>query len=500
MLSHSQEYSEEEEEEGPGAEGGVVIRQRTGMPPPSKSNLDDEDDDYENIDAHLDEHRLSEVRRSDYINWVYMGDDEEEGGEGEGEGQDGGMESSLRPSREPPSVKLKNHPVLKKSQSSSFAEPSASDYEMFKRLRPKNRAPPPPPGGSSGVLKKQQSEDRPTVSASDLRKHQRHKRSTSDLNLAQHQSPVMSRQSSGGALKPTGPPQIRALSPANRPPPPPPSGSPHGNRAARQSGHSPDAGRHKRSHDHPGTSPKQQRRAGPKDAERSGVYAPLKAKDGVDPRSRGGHVTNQNKTEAKGRQKKYHRVAIRSDGRQDGGDGGRPTAKGYSRVAIKERPAEGESKPTVRGYSKVVIKMDDGIYERFTRPLKSQKQSDGAATGDVVYDKLPKTTRTSQDKPPSGKTVSHGGSHDPKQEATPTVKPKRHAPPPPTTRKSSNSSPEGLAEGESPRETDTPPSAGHEDTRPPKPQRRKRAGTDDMVSAIICAINMESRLVYLRNL
>lgn len=57
---------------------------------------DEQDDgDYENIDAMLDEDEQKQVRRSDYLNWVYVDSDED----------DGGGRSPLT-SRNPPSVKL----------------------------------------------------------------------------------------------------------------------------------------------------------------------------------------------------------------------------------------------------------------------------------------------------------------------------------------------------------------------------------------------------------
>ena len=114
---------------------------------------DEQDDgDYENIDAMLDEEEQKQVRRSDYLNWVYVDSDED----------DGGGRSPLT-NRNPPSVKLHNHPALKKSQSSHNVDsPSLMDALALKKqfeqhlqnlrsskeggARPKNRAPPPPPG------------------------------------------------------------------------------------------------------------------------------------------------------------------------------------------------------------------------------------------------------------------------------------------------------------------------------------------------------------------
>ena len=111
-----------------------------------------DDDDYENIDAMLDEDQQKQVRRSDYLNWVYVDSDEDNGGG-----------NSPLAGRNPPSVKLHNHPALKKSQSSNNMDsPSMLEALALKKqfeqhlqnlksskeagTRPKNRAPPPPPG------------------------------------------------------------------------------------------------------------------------------------------------------------------------------------------------------------------------------------------------------------------------------------------------------------------------------------------------------------------
>ena len=116
---------------------------------------DDEQDegDYENIDAHLNEDAQRQVRRSDYLNWVFVESDDDDGS------------GSPLTGRAPPSIKLHKHPALKKSQSSHDVEssPSLQDALALKKqfeqhlqnlksskegVRPKNRAPPPPPGSS----------------------------------------------------------------------------------------------------------------------------------------------------------------------------------------------------------------------------------------------------------------------------------------------------------------------------------------------------------------
>ncbi len=112
---------------------------------------DEQDEgDYENIDAHLNEDIQRQVRRSDYLNWVFVESDDDDGS------------GSPLTGRAPPSIKLHKHPALKKSQSSHDIEaPSVQEALALKKqfeqhlqnlksskegVRPKNRAPPPPPG------------------------------------------------------------------------------------------------------------------------------------------------------------------------------------------------------------------------------------------------------------------------------------------------------------------------------------------------------------------
>ena len=180
---------------------------------------DEQDDgDYENIDAHLDEDEQRHVRRSDYLNWVYVESDEEDG------------DVSPITGRNPPSVKLHNHPALKKSQSSHEMEsPSMIEALALKKqfeqhlqnlksskegVRPKNRAPPPPPGSKS--TSKQKGDRSPNANRASYSSEAQdslqtssergHKRSQSDQRVVEHSEreqegerrPVRGGESRGG--------------------------------------------------------------------------------------------------------------------------------------------------------------------------------------------------------------------------------------------------------------------------------------------------------------
>ena len=157
-----------------------------------------EEDDYENIDAHLDADEREGMRRSDYINWVYMDSDGEDG-------------EGVRPisDRNAPSIKLDRHPALKKSQSSHNFEsdsPSLTEAMALKKqfqqhlqnlksnqegFRPKNRAPPPPPGGR---LKRERDRDKEQHQQQQPSGNKgmsngtksRHKRSQSDVHISNY--------------------------------------------------------------------------------------------------------------------------------------------------------------------------------------------------------------------------------------------------------------------------------------------------------------------------
>ena len=144
----------------------VVRRKRT-----TPTQLDEEDDDYENIDAILDDETRENVRRSNYINWVYQDSDGEEGQSSRGA-------DKLGHDRYAPSIKLDRHPALKKSQSNSEIDSdaaiAAAQFIDALRKRPRNKAPPPPPG-RTGSKDKGQSLAAPSSG---------HKRSQSDLHLS----------------------------------------------------------------------------------------------------------------------------------------------------------------------------------------------------------------------------------------------------------------------------------------------------------------------------
>ena len=157
---------------------------------------DEQDEgDYENIDAHLDEEVQRQVHRSDYLNWVFVDSDDDDGS------------GSPLTGQTPPSVKLHKHPALKKSQSSHDMEsPSLQEALALKKqfeqhlqnlksskegVRPKNRAPPPPPGSrqrgggdrSPKVNRNSSSGVQGSSSQNNLDLRAGHKRSQSDVRV-----------------------------------------------------------------------------------------------------------------------------------------------------------------------------------------------------------------------------------------------------------------------------------------------------------------------------
>ena len=163
----------------------VVLRKKVTPTKTTPIQLDEVDDDYENIDAALDEESRENVRRSDYINWVYMDSDGEEVQSSQG---------GVGHDRSAPSIKLDRHPALKKSQSNSEidAASAAADFiEGLRQRRPRNRAPPPPPGKRSKDKGQSPAPPSPIVNKRLKGKGQSpglpptgHKRSQSDLHLA----------------------------------------------------------------------------------------------------------------------------------------------------------------------------------------------------------------------------------------------------------------------------------------------------------------------------
>ena len=167
-LPHTHTHSDSDSEASLSDVQVVVQRKKT-----TPTSLDEEDDDYENIDAILDDETRENVRRSNYINWVYQDTDGDEGQSSQGA-------ERLGHDRYAPSIKLDRHPALKKSQSNSEidadAATAAAQFIDALRKRPRNKAPPPPPG-KRGLKDKGQSLASPSSG---------HKRSHSDLHLSGH--------------------------------------------------------------------------------------------------------------------------------------------------------------------------------------------------------------------------------------------------------------------------------------------------------------------------
>ena len=182
----------------------VVLRHKPDHLKDTNTNNDDDEryveydeqdeGDYENIDAHLDEDVQRQVRRSDYLNWVFVESDDDDGS------------GSPLTGRAPPSVKLHKHPALKKSQSSHDMEsPSLAEALALKKqfeqhlqnlksskegVRPKNRAPPPPPGSKqrgggdrSPKVNRNSSSGAQGSSQNNLDLRAGHKRSQSDVRV-----------------------------------------------------------------------------------------------------------------------------------------------------------------------------------------------------------------------------------------------------------------------------------------------------------------------------
>lgn len=151
----------------------VVLRKKPiSLAKPVANN----DDDYEDIDAHLGSEVNESLRRSDYINWVFMEPEDHDGAPGRDEGASG---RGPVHDRYAPSIKLHKHPALQKSQSNM--DLSATEFvDGIRKTKPKNRAPPPPPGGRKEPAKDRSPVGRlsPSTSATS------HKRSQSDLHLS----------------------------------------------------------------------------------------------------------------------------------------------------------------------------------------------------------------------------------------------------------------------------------------------------------------------------
>lgn len=170
----SNAFSSDTDEEPSDNNSTEVVRRRRTKSTPTDTPTAQDEDDYEDIDAHLDQDSQNNIRRSDYINWVYLDSDGEEVG---------GSKEKRSHDRYAPSIKLDRHPALKKSQSNmeidATAANAAAEFIDGLKRRPKNRAPPPPPG-------KRQPKDK--VQAASLltsdTKGRGHKRSHSDLHLS----------------------------------------------------------------------------------------------------------------------------------------------------------------------------------------------------------------------------------------------------------------------------------------------------------------------------